>query len=196
MATTDDLRASLRFRLGEAAADVWTDAELNNYLWAGMQALYPYYFLHRVGTTVASGGPVQSTPPGAKNIYQVGVVPLTGTRVRPVRGWTEGDEDAIVPRLNLTGLTLTWSWTEGWDAPSSATEVLTIPTESQAMVICRAQISALERVLTNRTKREKYFAVQVREGVTEQDVLDAIDALHQSMRELSERAAPLPVPVK
>jgi hypothetical protein len=190
--TRNEMLTSLRYRLNEAAADVWTDAELEDYLDSAIQGLYPYFFRYKVGTTIAGAGPVQTTPSGARNLYQVGQVRDGANRVRAVRGWTEGDGNALVPRLNIEETTLVWSWTEPYEAPVTGDQELDLKVEARECAVVRAAISALERVVTDRSKNEKYFAVQVREGVTEQDLLDAIDALHQTLKEHQDRALPLP----
>lgn len=188
--------AELRARLGETADDVFSTAELKGFVDYGIKALYPYFFQYQVDTTTATAGPIQTAPTGARNLYSIGVVRTGATRVRPIRGWTEGDGEANVPKLNITGQTLVWSWTDGWDAPASDSTTLTIPKESEEVVVIRAHITALEKVVTSRTKTQVYLAVQVREGATEQDVLDTLDALHASLKEHLDRGMQLPQAVR
>lgn len=181
MTTRDELKTELRYRLEDVSASVWTDAELNGYIDQAIQSLYPHWYIFKTGTTTAAGGPEQTLPSGARNLYYVGVKKATSTRVRTIRGWHEGDGVAIVPKVNITNDQLVWAWTVPHTAPASGSATLTIPAQAEEVVIIRAQITALERVLTDRVKYATYFATQVREGTTENDLATALDALHQSV---------------
>jgi hypothetical protein len=196
MASRSTLVAELRSRLGEAADDVWETTELKGFVNFAIKALYPYFFQYKVDTTTAGAGPIQTAPTGARNLYSIGVVRDGATRVRPIRGWTEGDAEANVPKLGITDQVLVWSWTEGWDAPSTDSETLTIPKEAEEVVVIRAHITALEKVITSRSKTQLYLAVQVREGASEQDILDTLDALHASLKEHLDRGMQLPQAVR
>jgi len=188
MTTRADLRAELRHRLydpldqfGDDAACAFLDDELDAYLDAAITSLYPHWYVFGTGTTTAGPGPEQDLPAGAVNIYYVGVKKDTSTRVRTIRGWHEGATVAIVPKVNIEGDELVWAWTTPHDAPASDVAVLTIPLQAEEVVVLRSQISALERVITDRVKAARYFATQVREGITENDIAVALDALHQSV---------------
>lgn len=192
MASRTTLLQALRMRLGEAADDVWESTELKAFVDSAIKGLYPYYFQYKVDTTVAGAGPIQTAPDGARNIYSIGVVRDGATRVRPIRAWTEGDGDANVPKLGITDQILVWSWTEAFAAPVNDGDTLTIPIQAEEAVLLRAHITALEKVVTSRAKRALYFATQVREGVTEQDILDTLDALHASLKEHLDAGQKLP----
>ncbi len=182
MATRATLLTDLRNRLGEASASIWTDAELNIYLDQAIQSLYPHWYLFKVGTTTATIGPLQTMPSGAKNIHYVALKKdATSNRARVIRGWHEGDTNAVVPKLNITDQTLVWSWTIPHTKPAASGDTLTIPTQAEEVVVLRAQVTSLEKVITSKVKAAKYFATQVREGVTENDIGAALDALHASI---------------
>jgi len=182
----------LQNRLGDTTNAIWSNDELNTYIDGAIVGLYPSYYRRLVDATTAGAGPVQTLPSGARNLYMVGVQRTGSTRVRYLRRWAEGDGEAMVPKTGITGETLVWAWTAGWPAPSSDIEVLTIPSEAEEVVVIRAMVSALEKLLTDRVSAERFLAVQVRQGATEDDINSAIDALHISLRERLERTIPLP----
>lgn len=182
MTTRATLLTDLRYRLNEPSASVWSDAELNDYLDQAIQSLYPHWYLFKVSTTTATIGPVQTMPSGAKNIYYVSLKKdSTSNRARVIRGWHEGDTDCVVPKLNITGQTLVWAWTIAHTKPAGSSDTLTIPAQAEEVVVLRAQVTALERVLASKVKSTVYFATQVREGVTENDIVATLDALHASI---------------
>jgi len=183
VATRQSLREELERRLGDTANAVWSDAQLNGFIDNRIKALYPTWFRRDVAITLADDGPVQTMPARCRNLYEVGLKRSTSTRVRRMRGWNEGDGQALVPKTGIEGETLVWSWTKGWDAPVDDTTTLTIPVEAEEAVLLSAHISALENILTDRVSVEKYHALQVRQGITEDDVATAIDALLASYRE-------------
>lgn len=191
MTTRAIIRGDLRGRLGEATQDVWSDADLNNYLGDATTGLYPSFYQRQVGTTTAGAGPVQTKPSGAVNLYYVAVQSTASNRARTIRGWSEGDTDAIVPKLNITGQTLIWAWTVGFALVDDST-TLTLPRAAEEPIILRAQISALEAMLTTRAKKQKYFNLNVREAVSEQDVGLVLDALHASVDARLKTVLPLP----
>lgn len=192
MATRTTVRSELANRLGDPSFVVWTTAELNGYIDNAIKGLYPSFYQRKVATSTAAAGPLQTPPAGARNIYLVGLQRTGSTRVRPLRQWAEGALQVFVPKTGITGDVLVWGWTEGWDSPASDTEVLGIPRESEEVVILRAQVVALEKLLTNSVSAEKYFATQVREAHTDEDISLAIDAIHSSLRERLATVVPLP----
>lgn len=193
MATTrNNLLGELEERLGDTSNAVWTDAELEGLLDMSIRSLYPTYFKKYVDTTTAGTGPIQTAPSGAVNIFFIQVRREESARFRRLRRWFEGQGEAHVPNMNIDGFELAWGWTTGWDAPANGTDSIDIPNEAQEWVILRAQIGALESLLSSRVKLEKYHALHVRQGVTEDDIAVTLDALHVSLRENAERARPLP----
>lgn len=192
MATRATLAAELAARLGDSGNAVWDDAELKGYIDYAIKGLYPAFYQFMVATTTATDGPIQAAPPGARNLHSIGLQRTGTTRVRPIRGWQEGNAEAFVPKTGISGETLVWAWTEGWDAPATDDEVLTIPREAEAVVITRAQIVALERLLSDRLAQEKYFNLNVREAVNEADIQDAIDGLRAHLGDLLAATVPLP----
>ena len=195
MATRTTQLAELQNRLGDTGASIWLAATLKGYLDHAYKSLYPTFYRTKVATTTAGTGPVQDKPAAAdyKRIHSIGVRRDTDvTRVRQIRRWQDGDIDAVVPKLQISGQMLVWAWTEGWDAPAGGSTTLTIPIEAEEYSIVRAQVSALENVLTDRVSAEKYFAVQVRQSITEDDVVNTLDALHVTLRAIAERQPPLP----
>lgn len=195
MATTRDaLRTTLRNRLGEATADVWSDSELDDFLDDAIEGLYPSFYQREVETTLATAGPLQTMPTGCRNLHYVGLKRPTSNRVRNIRNWKEGNGEAYIPKTDIDNPahTIVWAWTQGWDAPSTGSESISVPTDAQEVIILRAAITALEAVLTSRVKSEKYHAIMVRPGVTEEDVVTTMEALHASLNDRLERVIPLP----
>lgn len=192
MATRDTLKNALRDRLGDNTNLVWPDTELNGYLDYGIKSLYPSYYRRNVSTTTGTAGLIQTAPAGARNIYLIGLQRDGTTRIRNLRGWAEGQGTAYIPKSNLLGETLVWAWTDGWDAPALGTTVLTIPIEAEEIVLLRAHITALEKLLTDRVRIEEFYALQVRESVTDEDVASTIEALHRSLNDRLSAVVPLP----
>lgn len=179
-------------RLGESVADVWTDDDLNSHIENAVTGLYPSFYKRAVGTTTAGAGPVQTKPSGAVNLYYIAVQGTASNRARTIRGWSEGGADAIVPKLNITGQTLIWAWTEPFDAPTDDVTALDIPTAAEEVVLLRSHVASLEQMLTTRDKKQKYFNLNVREATTEQDVGLILDALHTSIDNRLKYVLPLP----
>lgn len=192
MATRATLRAELRTRIGDLTSAVWTDSELNDAIGSAIEGLYPSFFQRKTATSTATAGPLQTAPATARNLHMVGLQRTGSTRVRPLRGWQEGDGQAFVPKTGITGESLVWAWTAGWTRPADDVTVLTIPVESQEVVLLRAHITLLERVITSRVKAEKYLSLSVRQATSEDDIVNTLDALHASLRERLERTLPLP----
>lgn len=193
MTTRADIRTEVRNRLGDPSSVVWTDSTLNGLIDFTIRGLYPTFYLRKVATSVAGAGPIQTKPAGARNLYMVGHKRATSTRVRPVRGWVEGDTDAFVPKTGITGDTLVWAWTNGFAPPVGGdSQVLDLTQEAEEVVILRVQVGALEQLLSDRVSADKYLALHVRAAVTETDIADTLDALHASLREREDRALPLP----
>ncbi len=193
MASRATFRDELRRRLGDTSATVWSDAELNGFLNHSIKALYPTYFQRKTGDTLAGNGPAQMLPAGAKDLYYVGLQRLEATRIRPIRGWIEGDGVVIVPKLNITGFTLHWGWTEGWDAPATDNETIPIPKEAEEVTLLRANVLAMEKLLASRTHFENFQALLgLQEGVTDNEINASISSLKDSLIRFQERAIPLP----
>jgi hypothetical protein len=192
MTTRALLHSELENRLGDTANAVWLDAELDGFIDYAIKGLYPTFYQRQMAVTTAGVGPMQTMPTGARNLYMVGLQAVGSARVRVVRGWAEGSTTAFVGKTGITGATLVWGWTSGWDAPVSSGTALTIPLEAEEVVILRAHISALEKLLSDRVSQEKYFALNVRQAATEQEVADTIDGLQVSLRARIEHAIPLP----
>lgn len=192
MATRTSLSTELAGRLGDSLYAVWDLPSLKGYIDYAIKGLYPSFFLFKVATTVAGAGPIQTKPSTARNLHMVGLQRVGSTRVRPLRGWQEGDADAFVSKTGITGDTLVWAWTTGWDAPTTDGETLTIPKEAEEVVLTRAQMTALERLLSDRVSQEKYFSLNVRQASTETDVMDTIDGLRQRLNDLLSVVMPTP----
>lgn len=191
--TRDALVSDIGARLGDAVHAVWTAAELADLVDRSIEGLYPAFFQREIETTTAEAGPKQLMPSYARNLYFIGLLRSTSTRIRKLRGWLEGDTYAIVPKTGIDGETLAWAWTHGWSAPALGTDTLEIPTEAVEVVILRVQIAAMEKLISDSVKQEKYHALFVRHvGGTEEDIATTLDALHVSLRERLERAIPLP----
>lgn len=189
MTSRDDLQAELELRLGDPSNSIWSTTELEGYLNFAIKGLYPSFYKRNVDTTTAGAGPLQTAPSGANNLYNIAHQRSGSTRARPLRVWTEGDGEAFIPRTGITGDTLVWSWTSGYDAPATGAEALTIPFEAEEIVVLRAQISALEAILADRVSTERFIALSVREGTTEDDIANTLDALHASLRQRLESSS-------
>lgn len=196
MATRLTVREELRRRLGDVASVVWTDAELNGFIENAIRGLYPTYYLRDQATTVAGSGVTQTAPAGARNIYQIAINYPSSTRVHSLMGWTEGNGQAFLPVGGITGATLIWSWTKGFTAPAADGTTLDVTSEAEEVLILRTQITAMENLLSDRVKTDKFFALNIRQGVTEQDIAIILDALHSSLNKRQERAIPLPEVIK
>lgn len=181
MTAVQDLRTICSQRLGDIANAVFTTGELDAYVTAAVQSLYPTYFQYAAATTVASAGPLQTMPAGARNIYYIGEQKPTSTRVRMIRQWKEGVGTTFVPKVNIAGETLVWAWTTGFTVGATVSTPFVLSDECVEPVILRTCISALERVASSRVETAKYFALTVREGVTEQDIISILDAYHASL---------------
>lgn len=192
MATRLTIRTELRQRLGDAGAAIWTDGELNGAIDYAIKGLYPHFYRLKVGKTTAGGGPLQTAPSGARNVYSLGLQRTGSTRVRPLRGWRPGDGEAFVPKTGIDGDSLVWCWTTGYDAPTTDGETLLIPVEAEEVVILRSHVSALEALLSDRLRTDKYHALHVRASISEDDIATTIDALHASLRERLQNVTPLP----
>ncbi len=192
MATLATLLSDLNARTGDAANTVWNAAEKALFVSDAVASLYPDFYLLQTGTTTAGAGPVQTAPTGAVNIHYIGVKSSTATRVRTIRGWQEGNGDAIVPKVNITGQQLVWAWSIPHAVPASTSTTLTVTVTGLEVARLRAEISAYENVLGDRTKTAKYFATQVREGVTETELVSQLDALHASVDARIKKLPPLP----
>jgi hypothetical protein len=192
MSTLTTLADELKSRLGDSANAVWPAAELKDYLKYSIKGLYPTFYRFKVATSTATAGPLQTKPVGCRNLHMVGLKRSTSTRVRPLRGWQEGDNDAFISKTGITGDTLVWGWTEGWDAPAADGDVLTIPIEAEDVVLVRSQIKALERLLADRVAQDRYFNLTVRQAASEADIADTIDGLRQHLNDLTANVVKLP----
>ena len=192
MTTRADIRGNIESRLNDAANAIWTEAELNQYIDSAIKSLYPTYWKFQTDTTTAGAGPIQTAPSGARNIYFIGLQTATSTRVRLLRQWREGDGEAYVPKTGITGSTLVWAWTAPYDSPNDDVTSLACGVGCEEVIILRSCISALERVVNDRVKSNKYYALTVREGVTEQDIAVTLDALHASLEQRLKQAVPRP----
>lgn len=192
MTTRADIRNEVESRLGDTTNVVWTEAQLNGIIDFVVQGLYPTFFQREVAETTAGAGPIQTMPADARNLYMLGHKRATSTRVRSLRKWEEGDGEAYIPRTGITGDTLVWAWTQGWSAPVNDTEVLSFPPEAVEVVVLRTMVAALEYLLTDRVSQEKFHAIQVREGNSENDIDLLISNLRDSITERVQRTLPLP----
>lgn len=191
--TRANLRAELRRRLNDTAGAIWADDELTGFLNHSVKSLFPTYFQRKTGSTLAGPGPDQMLPGGCRNLYYVGLQRLEATRIRPIRGWIEGDGVVIVPKLNISGFTLHFGWTEGWDEPASDSELIPIPTEAVETLVLRANVLAMEKLLASRTHFESFRSLLgQQEGVTENEINASISSLKDSIIRFQERAIPLP----
>lgn len=192
MTLRSDLRSDIATRLGDITNAIWTVPELNGYIDKAIKSLYPTYFILESGVTLGSTGPLQNMPAGARNLYAVGVMAVTATRVRTVRQWREGINSTLIPTYDLTGFLIVWSWTMGFTSPGDDVTTLDLLPECEEVVVLRASISAIERILSDRVSAQKYFALTVREGTTEQDLVQTLDALHASLQNRLSQATKLP----
>jgi hypothetical protein len=130
-----------------------------------------------------------------RNLYQLKYIKSGTVRPRLLRQWTEGAGFAEIPRSDLLGTTVIWSWTTGFTDPGDDVTTLDLNPECEEIVVIRMMISCLERVASNRVEALKYFSLTVREGVTEQDVIAALDALHATLQDRLKAAVARPARV-
>lgn len=195
MTLRSTLIADASQRLGDPGNVVFTIGEMRLYFNQAVTSLYPTWYKFAVGTTTASAGPIQTAPAGARNIYYIGESKPTSVRVRLLRQWKEGLGQAVIPKTGIgppTASTLVWAWTTGFTDPGDDVTTLDLNPECEEVVVIKMCISALERVASNRVELLKYFALTVREGVTEQDVIQALDAFHASLEDRVKAAIPRP----
>jgi hypothetical protein len=195
MTTREDLRVECAYRLGDISQAIFTTTELNKYIDKAIKSLYPTYFQYEVATTTATDGPLQTMPTGARDLYYIGVQKPNSTRVRLLRQWREGQGEAFIPKTGISGETLVWAWTQGFTVPTEDLIAIDLNEETEEVVILRVCISALERISSSRVEIAKYFAMTVREGVTEADIISILDAYHASLDARIKQAVPRPVRV-
>lgn len=188
------MRTSLRDRLGDVAIPyVWSDDQLDGFIDSAVTGLYPVYYNFANEISEASGsGPLYPTPAGARNLYRVGLMSSSSSRIRWLRGWSEGNSQCLIPKTNIAGYTIVWCWTEGFEPPVSDTLPLGIPLEAEEVVLLRSTKSALEALLGNRVLKERYYSLNARVANTEDDIALTIDSINASIRERTEKAIPLP----
>jgi hypothetical protein len=198
MATRTELRAALRLRLGDPApGDTWSDAALNSLLDYAVEGLYPSFYRRRTIYIAGTTGEFEALPAGVRNLYSVRVKREGGNQYRPLRGWTE---DSVAGELFLgrhfpagSNPIFSVNYTEGWTKPGNDSTNIPLHNEALEVVLLRAHIGAIESMLTGRVLHgEKYHAIQVRQQITEEEVLGTLEALHASLRERLDRAVPLP----
>lgn len=193
MATTvNSLQAQVSARFNDSSNTVFSAAEVKDYVRSSINGLYPRHYLLKTGTSVAGVGPIQTAPANCSNIYYIGVQGAASTRVRQIRGWSEGSSGAIIPKLGINGLTLVWAWTAGWDAPAVDSDPTGTPHNAEEDILLRTQITCCERLLSDMVKLQKYLAVNARQGVNEIDIGNTLDALHASLEERRNHLRPLP----
>ncbi len=197
MTTIQDLTVELRARLKDnAIPPVWEPSDLRGYVVFAIKGLYPNFYKRDVAWSTAATGPIQKKPDGVVNIYSIGHLRRGSQRVRPLRGWMEGDTTAVVPKTGIESDTLVWGFTKPFTIPANDTTTLDLPSQAEEVVLLRAHIAALEALLTSRVRAEKYFALNVREASTEDDVRTAIDALAASVEDRLRTVQPLPEAVR
>lgn len=192
MSTRLSVREEIERRLGDVANTVWTDAELNGYIENAIKGLYPTFFRLDTTSSVAGAGPLQNLPAGARNLYQVAVQTVGSTRPIPVLGWTEGSTQVTLPVSGINGATILWSWSKGFTVPADDVTVLDVYPEAEEALILRVQIVAIQDILTSRVKLDKYFALNVRQAVSENDIGLTLDALEASLADRVDKALKLP----
>lgn len=195
MTTRSELRLAVANRLNRITTS-WSEEDLNNIIGDVVSGLYPAFFNYKVDTTTAGSGPDQTMPTGARNLYMVGLQRVGSNRVRPLRNWFEGDGSAIIPKANITGATLVWAWTSGWSAPVDDFTTIDVPEEAVEVILLRSEIAALEALLASRLQGDVFYAVQVRQGITEDDIVNALQAKHASLSDRLEHAMKLPEVLK
>lgn len=192
MATRTTLRTEVLARLGDSTNQVWTTNEIDGFVDYAIKGLYPVFYKHQVATITAGNGPTHPKPPGCYNVHRVGLQRAGTTRVRSIRGWSEGDGVVYIPKTGIAGQTLVIAWTSGFDPPGTANGTVDIPVQAEEVVVLRACVSALERLLSDRVKKERYMAVQVRQIGSEEDIFNLIDSFSASIRERTANQVPLP----
>lgn len=202
MTLRSDLRSRVSQQLGDPTAAVFTSTELNLYFTNAVKSLYPTYWRYMASETVGSAGTFQAMPTHdslgvllalpCRNLYQIKYIKPGTVRPRLLRQWTEASGFAEIPRSDLLGDTIIWSWTTGFTDPGDDITTLDMNPECEEIVTIRMMIACLERVASNRVEAAKYFSLTVREGVTEQDVIAALDALHATLQDRLKAAVARP----
>jgi hypothetical protein len=165
---------------------------LNGFIDDAIEGLYPSFYKRNVQATTAGVGPSQPLPAGARNLYMVGLQRVGSNRVRPLRNWVEGQSTAMIPKSNIAGATLVWAWTSGWTAPATDLVTMDILPEAREVLLLRAEIAAFEELLSGKLQAGGYGAVQLRQMITEDEVVNALQAKHASLQDRLDRVIPLP----
>lgn len=189
--TRTQLRAALENRLN-AVSTIWSSGDLNGFIDDAIEGLYPSFYRRYVSTTVAGAGPSQTMPANCRNLYMVGLQRTGSNRVRPIRNWIEGQGTAVVPKANISGGTLVWAWTAGWTAPATDLTTMDIVPEAREVLLLRAEIAAYEELLSGKLQAGGFNALQVRQMITEDEIVNALQAKHASLRDRLDRVIPLP----
>jgi hypothetical protein len=193
--TRAELRAALQNRLN-AVSTIWSSGDLNGFIDDALEGLYPSFYKRNVGTTTAGAGPSQTMPATARNLYMVGLQRVGSNRVRPLRNWLEGQGSAVVPKVNISGATLVWAWTSGWSAPATDIVSIDLVPEAREVLLLRCEIAAMEELLSGRIQNGGYSAIQVRQLISEDDLINALQAKHSSLQERLDHIVPLPEVLK
>ena len=205
MTVRSTLVADASQRLLDTSNTIFPVAEMRTYFNGAVTSIYPTFFNYETSTTTATNGPIQTMPTldglgnalalPCRNLYYIGESKSTSVRVRLLRQWKEGVGCAFIPKTGIAGETLVWAWTSGFTDPGDDVTALNLTPEAEDVVVIKMCIAALERVASSRVELLKYFALTVREGVTEQDVIQALDAFHASLDDRIKAAIPRPARV-
>lgn len=192
MATVNTLLTSLRTRLNDSGDIIWTAAEKTDAVQTALKGLYPYWWAPQVTSGVAVAGNMQTLPAGVSRLYGIYRKSAASNRSRPLRNWQEGQGTVMLSQSNLTGDILIYCWTAGFN-PALVTDPITgLPLEAEEAALLKAEITLIERLLADKTRTAKYFAQQVREGTTENELVAQLDTMHASLDRLQKAAIPLP----
>lgn len=197
--TLNYMLADLRIRLGGSdTTSVWSDANVRSLIVSSTFGLYPAYYSLEADSFTADDddSPHHPLPTGARNVYSVKLKRSDANRLRKVRGWTEGDGVITIPKHGIDGQQVTVSWTLPLEIPSASISNpdagFTFPNEAYDVLILRSHVACLQTLLSDRAALDRYLAVQARQEVTEEDILNTIDAIQDSIRQRMDRAIPLP----
>ena len=189
MTTRADYRADLTAKLTAAADLNLGTSDLNLCLELGMARLYPD--LHKkvqvssqAVTEYGTRNLAQFSTAFAETVYLV----EDATELDPVSGWSVRPGKIVgLDRYCLTGDVVNFAYTTPYTMPSSDGTAVDWGDQYQPLVVLAAGVEALDMVIAARADTNTYYAIQVRQGVSEEELSLLSDSWERRLLRLLER---------
>lgn len=188
MTTRSDYRDLLSTKL-TAEGDLNFEIEaLDQALDIGLARLYPFmYKKDSVDAAVlvpyGTQGSAEVVAPESDTIYLV----EDATERIPLTGWSTRPGKVIgIPTYSTYGDTVNYYFHEAYTWPADEDDDVEWPAKFQSLVLLSAAIEAIEMVLAQRADTNTYFAIQVRQGVSEEELMTLHDAWDRRLVRLRE----------